>query len=40
MVSLPIGSYIVEARSEKDGYVRRPVTINEGLGTILDLDLK
>ena len=40
MVSLPIGSYIVEARSEKDGYVRRPVTINEGRGTILDLDLK
>jgi hypothetical protein len=40
MVSLPIGSYIVEARSEKDGYVRRPVTINEGRGTIFDLDLK
>ena len=40
MVSLLIGSYIVEARSEKDGYVRSPVTINEGRGTILDLDLK
>jgi hypothetical protein len=40
MVSLPIGPYIVEARSMKDGYVRRPVTINEGRGTILDPDLK
>jgi hypothetical protein len=38
MVSLPVGSYIVEARSEKDGYIRRPVTIKEGRRTILDLD--
>ena len=40
MVSLPIGSYIVEARSVKDGYVRIPVTINGGRRTILDPDLK
>jgi hypothetical protein len=38
MVSLPVGSYIVEARSEKDGYIRRPVTIKEERRTILDLD--
>ena len=39
MVSLPVGSYIVLARSEKDGYVRVPVIIKEGQRTILDLDL-
>jgi hypothetical protein len=38
LVSLPVGSYIVEARSEKDGYIRRPVTMKEGRRTILDLD--
>jgi hypothetical protein len=40
MVSLPIGSYIVEARSEREGYIRRPVTIKEARRTILDLDVK
>jgi hypothetical protein len=38
MVSLPVGSYIVEARSEKDGYIHRFVTIKEERRTILDLD--
>ena|ERR1700676_586572 len=38
-VSLPVGSYTVVARSEKDGYVRAPVMIKEGRRTILDLDL-
>jgi len=37
-VSLPIGSYIVEARSERDGYIRRLVTIDEGRRTILNVD--
>ena len=40
VVSLPIGSYIVEARSEMDGDVRRPVTIKQSGRTILDLDRK
>ena len=40
MVSLPVGSYIVEARSEKDGYIRTAVTITEGRRTILELDVK
>jgi len=39
IVSLPVGSYIVEARSEKNGYVRIPITIEEGQRTSLDLDL-
>lgn len=39
IVSLPVGSYIIEARSEKDGYVRIPITIKEGQRTSLDLDL-
>jgi hypothetical protein len=38
-VSLPIGSYVVEARSDNSGYVRRPVTINSGQRTILDLEM-
>lgn len=38
IVSLPVGSYIVEARSERDGYVRIPITIKEGQRTSLDLD--
>jgi hypothetical protein len=40
MVSLPIGSYIVEARSEKGGYIRTPVAINESRRTILNPDLE
>jgi hypothetical protein len=37
-VSLPVGSYTVEARSEKGGYVRIPVRIKEGRRTVLALD--
>jgi len=40
MVSLPVGSYVVEARSEEDGYVRTLVTIEEGRQTVLKLELK
>ena len=39
-VALPVGSYMVVARSEKDGYIRLPVVINAGQRTILDLDLR
>lgn len=40
VVALPAGSYVVEARSEKDGYVRMRVVIKVGQQTILDLDLR
>jgi hypothetical protein len=39
IVTLPVGVYMIEARSEKDGYVRVPVAINEGRRTILNLEL-
>ncbi len=39
IVSLPVGSYTVVARSEKGGYVRAPIIIKEGQRTILDLEL-
>lgn len=39
VVALPAGSYVVEARSERDGYVRVPVVIKAGQRTIVDLDL-
>ena len=39
VVVLPVGSYTIVARAEKDGYVRLPVVINEGQQTILDLDI-
>ena len=39
-VTLPVGSYVIEARSERDGYVRVPVVIKAGRQTILDLDLR
>lgn len=39
VVALPVGSCTVDARSEKDGYVRVPIVINAGRSTILDLDL-
>jgi hypothetical protein len=39
-VTLPVGSYIVVARSEKDGYVRSLVVIKAGERTVLDLDLR
>jgi hypothetical protein len=38
LVALPVGSYTVEARSERDGYVRVRVIIKAGRQTILDLD--
>jgi len=39
LVALPVGSYTVGARSERDGYVRVPVVIKAGRRTILDLDV-
>jgi hypothetical protein len=38
VVTLPVGSYVIEARSEKDGYVRVRVGIKPGRETVLDLD--
>jgi hypothetical protein len=38
IVTLPIGSYIIEARSESRGYVRVPVVITAGRRTVLDPD--
>jgi hypothetical protein len=40
VVALPIGSYMVVARSEKGGYIRQPVAIKAGQRTVLDLDLR
>ena len=40
IVALPVGSYMVVARSEKDGYIRLPVAIKAGQRTLLDLDLR
>jgi len=37
-VTLPAGSYVIEARSERDGYVRVRVVIKAGRQTIVDLD--
>ena len=37
-VSLPAGSYIVEARSANNGYLRVPVVIKPSRQTVLDLD--
>ena len=39
IVTLPVGPYIVEARSDKDGYVRVAVVIKAGYRTTLDLEL-
>ena len=38
VVTLPVGSYVIEGRSETDGYVRVRVVIKAGRQTILDLD--
>ena len=38
MVKLPAGSYIVEARSSNNGYVRVRVVIKPSRQTVLDLD--
>ena len=37
---LPVGSYMVVARSEKDGDICLPVAIKAGQRTVLDLDLR
>src|SRR5467141_1718102 len=39
VVALPVGTYAVVARSERDGYGRVLVVIKEGQQAILDLDL-
>jgi hypothetical protein len=38
LVTLPVGSYTIEARSESEGYVRVRVIIRGGLRTVVDLD--
>ncbi len=38
VVTLPVGSYVIEARSETTGYVRVRVVIKAGRQTIVDLD--
>jgi hypothetical protein len=38
VVALAVGSYVIEARSERDGYVRVRVVIKAGRQTIVDLD--
>lgn len=38
VVTLPAGSYVIEARSERDGFVRVRIVIKPGRQTILDLD--
>src|SRR5712675_1109288 len=38
VVILPVGSYLIEARSERDGYVRVRIGIKAGRQTILDLN--
>jgi hypothetical protein len=39
VVALPAGAYMIEARSERDGYVRVPVVVKAGQRTIVDLDV-
>jgi len=39
VVALPVGTYFVEARSQRGGYVGMLVVIKEGQESILDLDL-
>ncbi len=38
IVTLPVGSYTIEARSENEGYLRVHVVISPGLRTVLKLD--
>ena len=38
VVTLPVGSYMLDVRSERDGYVRVFVVVREGRQTILHLD--
>jgi hypothetical protein len=39
IVALPVGPYIVEARSDRDGYIRVAVVIKAGHRTTLNLEL-
>ena len=39
VLALPAGAYMIEGRSERDGYVRVPVVIKAGQRTIVDLDV-
>jgi hypothetical protein len=38
IVTLPIGPYVIEARSDRDGYVRVAVVIKAGYRTTLNLE--
>ena len=38
LVTLPTGSYTIEVRSERHGYVRMPIVITEGRRTVVDPD--
>jgi hypothetical protein len=38
LVTLPAGSYTIEARSESRGYIRVPIVITAGRRTVLDPD--
>jgi hypothetical protein len=40
VVMLPVGSYTITARYERDGYVRIGVVIKEGRQTVVHLDLR
>jgi hypothetical protein len=39
IVALPVGYYVIDGRSEKNGYVRVRVLVKAGQQTILDMDL-
>ena len=39
IVTLPVGPYVIEARSDRDGYVRVAVVIKAGRRTTLNLEL-
>ena len=38
LVTLPTGSYTIEARSENRGYIRMPIVITAGRRTVVDPD--
>jgi len=38
VVTIPVGSYVIDARSERNGYVRVRIVIKAGRQTILNLD--
>jgi hypothetical protein len=38
VMTLPVGSYVIEGRSERDSYVRVRVDIRAGRQTIVDLE--